>query len=408
MENKKVSLLEEYFTEEVFRDMKEELQNTSSGPLFNRFYKLCKFCMGKDDIWDDCSARIVYLYCWLIDHDKKDELCKLLKVYPFWGIYAPEEDELAPLCYAISRHKTEIAKAMIDLQAPEYRFHVWENYQPGYMAIKVQQYEIIRYLLDHGVKEDFFAGPYTGLQYAAQLSDLTAAKIFVEEYHHDVNKTVVYKTPALNTAVKKGDLSMVLFLLEQPGIDVNKPGADGKNAVEHAVSDAIRNVLLHSGAEPSSENTKLICAAVEAAIDNETEYLNALTEKIVSIENAKAVSGDFDLLYHTVKFDQLAATRLIVENNLIDLKNYNQNLFWLCGCVFRKDRHKRRIEEKLVYMRLFEQYGYHFNFPKDSYEHQMALYTIEEEPESELKKEARAIMQHAGVLIELEGRKKMK
>ena len=158
-----VSPLEKFFTEEMLTSIKDEMLKTNEGPLFNNFWRLSKACLDRDEFSDEFASRLIDFYCWLIDQDKKEELCNLLALHPFWGSYAPEEDDLAPLCYAIYKHKTEIVNAMIEIQTPNERLHIWESYQPGYVAITEAQYDIIRSLLDHGVKEDLFAGPYTGI-----------------------------------------------------------------------------------------------------------------------------------------------------------------------------------------------------------------------------------------------------
>lgn len=397
MDNKQLSLFEIYFTEDVLNELQEELLQSSSGPVFKKFYEMYRDFLDKNEIWDACSARIVTLFCWLIDHNKKDELLRLLKIHPFWGGYATGEDELAPVCYAIHKHKTGIAKDMICIMAREYSLFVHESFQPGYIAVQEQQYDLVRLLLDYEVPEDYFAGQYTGLQLAVQLHDLDAARIFVE-YNHDVNKMAITKTPPLTMAVANNDLPMVEYLLAQPKIDVNNPGVDGKNAVEHATSDPIRHLLLQKGAVPSSENIKLICAAVRAAIDFETEKLNAITGEILAMENASTVSGDFDLLYYTVKYDQFTATKMLIESGIVDLGNYEHNLFGLLSYYCRKDRHQRTGEERLMYMRLFDQNGYRFLFPaNDTYEHNIAAYQLALVPDPAQREEARGILERAGV-----------
>ena len=400
MKYNEVSPLERYFTEEREEKIKEELLGSGDRPEFDRFVTRCKVCLERDEFGDGFSARLVGFYCWLIDNEKKDELLTLIAIYPFWGIYAPEEDELAPLCYAIYKHETEIAKEMIRMQSAADWLHVWESYQPGYIAIKEQQYDVIRYLLDSGVDENYFAGPYTGLQLAVRDMDPEAAKIFVEEYGQDVNRTVVIKRPPLVYAVDNDDLPMAEYLLSRPGIDVNKPAEDGNNAVEHAKSEKMRDLLLMHGAGPSSENTKLVCAAIKAAVDCEAEALECLTEKLVAIEGASAIVGEFDLLYHTVKYDHFNAAKLIIENGLVDLGNYRQNLFGLCSCAHGKNRSGRTAAERLAYMRLFEKHGYKFLFPPESCQHQLAARILIEETKPTLLREMSAIMERAGVILD--------
>ena len=396
MKYRMTSPLERFFTEEKETEIKNKLLLSHDKLDYKRFFQLSKVCLERDDFSDDFAERLVNFYCWLIDNDFKDELCDLLKLYPFWGCYNPGIEELSPLCYAIYKSKTDIVETMIKIQAPDH-LDSFEGYQPGFVAIDAQQYDIIRILLKNGVKEDYFAGAYTGLQLAAYNMDLTAAKIFLDEFHHDVNKVQISKTPPLNIAVENDDIMMVKFFLEKPETDVNIPDENGFNAVEIAKSDEVRELLISKGAIPSSENTKLICRAIQEATESKTEELNNTVKKLIDMPEKKAVNGVFDLLYYTVKYDQYKATEMIMENNLLDLSDYHQNLFFLCACVFRKDRHERTDDEIMRYLRLFDKYGYRFCFPEKSYEHSMACHVIEKLKSN--KAEALDIMKRAGVII---------
>lgn len=396
-----ISPLEKYLTGERLERIKTELQQGSEKKEFDRLVRMCKTCFERDDFSDEFAERLIDFYCWLIDQDKKEELCRLLVLHPFWGSYAPDEEELAPLCYAIYKHKTDIAEAMIEIQTTNDRLHVWESYQPGYVAIVEQQYDIVRMLLDHGVKEDHFAGPYTGIQLAAYQMDMDATRIFVEEYGHDVNKTPITKVSPLNISVMNDDMTMVEYLLMQDGIDVNKPDRDGKNAIERAKSEEVSNLLLQEGAVPADQNVKLVCAGIKAVFDNHGDEAVAIAKELTALADAKAVIGEYDLLEYAVKYDQFETAKIIIENGMVDLSTYDKNLFWLCGCVYRKDRHKRDLTERLQYMRLFEKHGYRFPFPEDSYQHNMAMWPLKEDTNAEQSKEARGIMQRAGVLIDI-------
>lgn len=400
MKYNELSPLERFFTEEKENAIKDELLGSSERPVFDRFMTLCRACLERDMLWDGFSERYVEFLCWLIDQDKQTELFDLLEISSFWGIYPPDENELCPLCYAICRHKTDTAKGMIRIQARDNRLHVLESYQPGFVAVAEQQYDIIRCLLENGVGEDLFAGQYTGLQLAAVSFDLEAAKIFIDEFRHDINKTYISKTPPLNTAVENDDIPMVEYLLSHPEIDVNKPGENGMNPIELAKSDAVRNMLLSKGAVPSSENVKLVCAAIRAAAVSYSTKLESLVKELVSLEGASAVTGEFDLLRYTVMYDHFNATRMIIENGLVDLGNYQQNLFSLCRCNYRRDGHERTISEQLRYLRLFKEYGYRFPFSSESYEHQMAAHLLKKDANAKQLQAASAIMEDAGVILD--------
>ncbi len=399
MEIPNPSELERFFTEEKASEIKKELLSGSDRQEFKKLYKLAKDCFERDEFGDSFSVRLVYFYHWLIDNDKSDELYMMLMIFPLWGSYSPSQDTMTPLSYAISKHKNEMSKTMIKIMAKDNApLNSFQGPDPGYVALTEKEYDIVAFLLDNGADERFFCGPYTGLQVAALTDDLFAASMLIEEYHHDVNMTVVVKKTPLNIAAERDDHQMAAFFLAQPGIDVNKTDEDGKNAIEYAQNDDMRKLLLDKGAHPADENTKLICEAIKAAVDSESETLDPLVVRILSLPNAAVISGEFDLLYHTVKYDMFDATRMIVESGVVDLSGYDQNLFWLSKCVYRKDLRKRTYEEYMRYLHLFDKYGYRFNFPADSCEHWLARSDCGPESEYDTK-EAREIMRRAGVIF---------
>lgn len=393
------SPLDRFFTEKKKEEIQKELLRSAASDGFDRLCRMSKAYADDDTVGDDYAKRITEFFCWLIDHDKKDEVCRLLASDRLWGCYAVEEDELAPLCYAISLQKTEIALAMIETIGDD-DFFVWDSpYSPGFIALEQHEYDVVRSLLAHGADEAFFAGVYTGLQKAALDMDLEAARFMLEEFGHDVNMVGACRIPPLNLAVENDDLPMVELFLAQPSVDVNQTDENGCNAIELAESVEVQALLLRKGAYPAPETAKLICAAITAVEENDPDTAKFLTKKLVSQDPSGAVFGEFDLLAAAVKYDQYEVTRLIVENGLVDLSEYGENLFSLCRCVYRRDRHERSAEERLRYMRLFDRYGYRFPFPENDYEHERALFGIRDDDGPERKEEL-AIMRRAGVNVD--------
>ena len=316
--------VDRFFTEEMKDAILSELEHTDEGPLFQRFYRLCRANLKDENNSDEFNDRLADFYCQLVDKDLTKPLCALLQIDPFMGIYAKEERELTPLCYAIYKGKVSVAKQMIDVMAPNHLITV-ESYDPGTIAIMEDQKEIVRYLLEKGCPSNLFAGHYTALQFAVKEMKSDIVQMLVEELHQDVNDTNCCKSPPLTLAVDNDDPELVSYLLGQEGVSVNHVDEDGKYPLDHGRSEEVIQLLEEAGAMRAPAYQKYLCMAIEAVFYDADKALD-YAQQLVSYPDAVPFNELGDLFQRAAIHAAPEILKLLLETGMVSFPMYQEEI----------------------------------------------------------------------------------